>query len=193
MTVLYSRILWEGSWRLRVDTLQLPDGRTIERAAVEHPGSVVLVPLINKNPPGAESSSAFSPQPSSFDLHILMLRQYRFTLQQTILELPAGTRDWGEAWLDCAQRELREETGYRAAEFIPLGHIWPAPGITDEEMAIFLATGLAADPLPADEDEEIVVEAVALAELVTLAMDGRLQDAKSVVAILRTAAYLNNE
>lgn len=174
MALLHSRVIWEKNWRLRVDTVQLPDGRTTERAAVEHPGSVVLVPLQERD--GAP--------------HILVLRQYRFTLQQHILELPAGTREWNEPWLDCAQRELREETGYRAAEFIPLGRVWPAPGITDEEMAIFLAKGLTADPLPADEDEEITVEAVALPELAAMAMDGRLQDAKSVVAVLRAAAYL---
>jgi ADP-ribose pyrophosphatase len=175
MTVLHSRIAWEGSWRVRVDTVQLPNGRTIERAAVEHPGSVVLVPLQENNA---------GPQ-------IVMLRQYRFALEQAILELPAGTRGWDEPWLDCAQRELREETGYRAAEFVPLGHIWPAPGITNEEMAIFLATGLTADPLAADEDEEIVIEVVALEELTAMAVDGRLRDAKSIVAIIRTAAYFN--
>jgi ADP-ribose pyrophosphatase len=174
MLVLHSRIVWEGAWRMRVDTVQLPNGRTLERAAVEHPGSVVLVPL----------------QEDTGNPHVLMLRQYRFSLQQTILELPAGTRGWGEPWLDCAQRELREETGYRAADFVSLGRVWPAPGITDEEMALFLAKGLTADPLAADEDEEIAVEAIALSELAAMAVDGRLQDAKSVVAILRTAAYL---
>jgi ADP-ribose pyrophosphatase len=188
MNITGSRILWEDSWRVRLHQLQLSNGRIVERAAVEHPGSVVLVPLVNQNL--AESASSFILQPSTLTPHILMVRQYRFTLQQTILELPAGTRHWEEPWLACAQRELREETGYRAAEFIPLGHIWPAPGITDEEMAIFLATGLTADPLPADEDEEIVIEAVGLAELAAMAIDGRLQDAKSAVAILRTAAYL---
>jgi ADP-ribose pyrophosphatase len=189
MNITGSRILWEDSWRVRLHQLQLSNGRIVERAAVEHPGSVVLVPLVNQNL--AESASSFILQPSTLTPHILMVRQYRFTLQQTILELPAGTRHWEEPWLVCAQRELREETGYRAAEFIPLGHIWPAPGITDEEMAIFLATGLTADPLPADEDEEIVIEAVGLAELAAMAIDGRLQDAKSAVAILRTAAYLH--
>jgi ADP-ribose pyrophosphatase len=186
MTILHTRVVWEDSWRLRVDKVQLSNGRTVERAAVEHPGSVVLVPLLDYSKP----SSAPGPQPSSFGPQILMLRQYRFTLQRTILELPAGTRGWGEPWLECAQRELREETTYRAADFTSLGHVWPAPGITDEEMAIFLATGLTPDPLPADEDEEIVIEAVALAQLVEMAVDGRLLDAKSVVAILRTAAYL---
>jgi ADP-ribose pyrophosphatase len=194
MAALHSRVVWEDSWRLRVDTVQLPNGRTIERAAVEHPGSVVLVPLLEHSKLASALSpqpSSFTLQPSSFDPHVLMLRQYRFTLQQSILELPAGTRDWEEPWLECAQRELREETGYRAAEFIPLGHVWPAPGITGEEMAIFLALGLTADPLPADEDEEIVLEVLALTELVEMAVDGRLQDAKSAVAILRTAAYLS--
>ena len=107
----------------------------IERGVIEHPGSLVIVPLQDEN--------------------VLMLKQYRLALDETILELPAGTRIWDEDWQTCAQREIREETGYRAAKWIPLGHVWPAPGITDELMAIYLAAELTWDPLPADEDEEI--------------------------------------
>ena len=119
-----------------------------------------------------------------------MLRQYRHVLDQTILELPAGTRDWDEDWLTCAQRELREETGYRAEKFTPLGHIWPAPGISDELMHLYLAEILTPDPLPGDEDEAIEVTPMLLNDLVEMAWNGRMQDAKSVVGILRTAHYL---
>ncbi|MCI0394454.1 MAG: NUDIX hydrolase [Chloroflexi bacterium] len=168
--LLNSRVVWQGkSWRLRVDTVALPDG-VIERGVVEHPGSVVLVPLLEEQ--------------------ILMLRQYRPALEQTILELPAGTRGWDEAWLVCAQRELQEETGYRAGDFLPLGDVWPAPGMTDELMAFYLARDLSPAPLPADADEIIELQPMPLPELVTMALDGRLQDAKSVVGILRTAAHL---
>ena len=119
-----------------------------------------------------------------------MLRQVRLSLRQEILELPAGTRGWEEAWPACAQRELREETGYRATALTPLGDCWPAPGYSDELLRIYLAEGLEADPLPGDFDEQITLEAVALAELLVMARDGRLRDAKSVAGILRAATHL---
>jgi len=176
MELLRSRIVWEGKWRLRVDTFRLDDGALYERGAIEHPGAVVLIPLA----PGDDRANP----------HLLMLRQYRPALGQTILELPAGTRDPGESWLDCAQRELQEETGYRAGSFTELGEIWPAPGMTDERMALFLADDLSAAPLPMDFDEEITVEPWPLAELAAMALDGRLEDGKSVVGVLRAAAHL---
>ncbi len=170
-----SHIAWQGSsWRLRIDTLLLPDGSSVEKGIIEHPGSVVLVPLRNTDN-GPE---------------VLMLRQYRPSLDSTILELPAGTRGWSEDWLDCAQRELREETGFRAGHFEDLGSCWPAPGLSDETMAIYLASSLKPDPLPKDSDEIIDVQPVLLEELVVMALDGRLQDAKSVVGVLRTERFL---
>lgn len=175
MKLLNSRVVWNGKWRVRVDTFQLPDGSRYERGAVEHPGAVVLAPLL-----AAEDGSPV----------LLMLRQFRPALDQTILELPAGTRDPEESWPACAQRELREETGYRAAEMLSLGEVWAAPGLSNERMALFLATGLEADPLPMDIDEEIAVEMWRLDELVAMALDGRLEDAKSVAAVLRAAHYL---
>lgn len=165
-------VVWAGrSWRLRVRCLTQADGNQVEKGFIEHPGAVILVPYQD-------------------DGAILMLRQYRATLEQTILELPAGTRGWQEEWLSCAQRELREETGFRAATLTPLGEAWAAPGYSDEVMRFYLATGLQADPLPADEDEEISLEPFSLAELLSMARDGRLRDAKSVVGILRAAAHL---
>lgn len=121
-----------------------------------------------------------------------MIRQYRLALGRSILELPAGTRDPGEDWLACARRELREEAGYRAENWTPLGKVWPAPGITDELMAVYLAADLHHDPLPADPDEEIELAPYPLDQLVGMAIDGRLQDAKSVVAILRARAHLHS-
>src|SRR5690606_9003081 len=165
-------IVWAGrSWRLRVHRLTQPDGSQVEKGYIEHPGAVVLVPYQD-------------------DGAVLMLRQYRATLGQSILELPAGTRGWQEEWLACAQRELREETGFRAATLAPLGDVWAAPGYSDEVMRFYLATGLQADPLPADADEDITLAPLPLAELQAMARDGRLQDAKSIVGILRAAAHL---
>jgi ADP-ribose pyrophosphatase len=153
--------------------VERPDGVIVERGYIEHPGAVVLVPLLGDK--------------------VLMLRQYRWTVDETVLELPAGTRGWDEEWLVCAQRELREETGYRAEQFISLGEVWAAPGVSDERMALFLATGLTPAPLAADFDEVIKVEPVALEELVVMALDGRLEDAKSVVGVLRAAEYVKRD
>jgi ADP-ribose pyrophosphatase len=159
---------------LRVEQVSLPDGSVLERGAIEHPGSVVLVPI----------------KRSSHGPEVLMLRQLRFALARPILELPAGTREWDEEWLSAAQRELREETGHRAESFTPLGEVWPAPGITDELMKLYLASGLSPDPLQADQDEEIEVQLLPLDDLAAMAQDGRLQDGKSIIGIMRAAAYL---
>jgi ADP-ribose pyrophosphatase len=121
---------------------------------------------------------------------VLMIRQYRAAIAESLLELPAGTKGWQEDWLVCAQRELREETGYRAETFTVLGQIWPAPGSSSELMTLYVATGLTSDPLPMDVDEEIELVPMALMELGAMAKDGRLQDAKSIAGILRTLHYL---
>ncbi len=166
-------IIWqkEDSWRFEVGSAILPNGQTVERAQIRHPGAVVLVPLTAVN-------------------NVLMLKQYRVALGQTILELPAGTRGWHEPWEQCAQRELREETGHRAARLTPLGDVWPAPGASDELMRFYVSQGLTVDPLEQDEDELLEVTPMPLAELVEMAFDGRVQDGKSVVGILRTARWL---
>lgn len=167
-----SRIVWEGSaWRLRVREVVRPDGATEEKGTIEHPGAVVLVPLTDED-------------------KLLLLRQYRPALEQTILELPAGTRRWDEPWLACAQRELREETGYSAESFTLLGKIWPAPGLSNELMALYLARGLARAPLATDFDEIIEVQPTPFADAVRLAHDGGLQDAKSIIGVLRAARFL---
>jgi ADP-ribose pyrophosphatase len=170
-----SSIIWQGSsWRLRAVEVLLGDGTRLTRGAIEHPGSVVLVP-VRDGRQGPE---------------VLMLRQYRFAIGETILELPAGTRGWDEEWLSCAQRELREETGYRAEQFKALGQVWPAPGLSDELMKLFLATDLKHDPLRADMDEIIELQPMPLLELISMAEEGRLQDGKSIVGILRAANHL---
>ena len=166
-----SRIQWQGkAWQLRVVDQPLANGTTVEKGVIDHPGSVLILPLDGEQ--------------------VLMLRQYRLALDEWILELPAGTREKDEPWLDCAQRELREETGYQAADWSDLGRVWPAPGLTNELMAVYLARDLSPAPLPGDEDEEIEVRPMALDELVAMALDGRLRDAKSVVGLLRVAASL---
>lgn len=159
------RPIWQGrSWRLLVERVALPDGSAVERGMVDHPGSVVLIPLLGEQ--------------------VVLIRQYRRTLDQIILELPAGTRHPGEPPELCAQRELREETGLRAAQLTPLGTIYPSPGLTNEAMHLFLATGLTADPLPMDADEQIETQLLPLEEAVRMARSGAIADAKTIVGLL---------
>lgn len=166
-----SRIAWAGlSWRLRVEEVTRPDNQPVEKGYIEHPGSVVLVPMRGDD--------------------VLLIRQFRPALGEEIEELPAGTREGAEPWLACAQRELREETGYRAGVLVPLGKVWAAPGLSDELMAIYLATDLTEDPLLPDFDEQIELVPMSLDRLVSQAVSGELQDAKSVVGVLRAAHYL---
>lgn len=175
MDVKKSNIVWEGSsWRLRVDTLMTPDGNVLDKGFIEHPGAVVLIPV---------QETAVSPE-------IIMISQYRRAINETILELPAGTREWDEDWLACAQRELREETGFRADKIILIGEFWPSPGLSNELMRLCLATGLHPDPLPGDIDEEIEVKPMLLNTLVDMAKNGQILDAKSIVGILKAADYL---
>ena len=158
------------SWRLQGQRITRPDGIEVERAFMDHPGSVVMVPLLGDQ--------------------IVMIRQYRWALDQTILELPAGTRTWGEDLLLCAQRELREETGYRAGQLTPLGEIWPAPGFTNEILYFFLAEGLTPDPLPGDFDEEIALAPLPVHELAEMLTNHALKDAKSIIGLQRALGWL---
>ncbi len=176
MTSQESNIVWKSSsWYLREEEKTYPNGEVIRKGIVVHPGSVVLVPL----------------RPTDAGYEVIMIRQFRTAVSDTILELPAGTREGeDEDWLICAQRELREETGYRAANLIDLGKIWPAPGVSSELMGIFLATDLTHDPLPADIDEEIELAPMLLDELVEMCQDGRMMDGKTVIALWRTLHHL---
>lgn len=182
MKVKKSKLAWEGdSWRLRVDTLVAPDGTELDKGFIEHPGAIVLIPVREIATELAETASSFE---------VLMIRQYRRAIDEYLLELPAGTREWDEDWLTCAQRELREETGYRADKIVLISEFWPSPGISSELMRLCLATGLQSDPLPGDIDEEIEVQPMPLNELVDMAKNGQILDAKSIVGLLKVSDYL---
>ncbi|MCP5098461.1 MAG: NUDIX hydrolase [Chloroflexi bacterium] len=169
------KLVWAGSsWQLYEEIIELDDGSTMARGQIDHPGAVVLVPLL---------STGDDPQ-------VVMIHQFRHALGESILELPAGTRGQTEDWLLCAQRELQEETGYRADTLQELSQLWPTPGLSNERMIIYLATGLHADPLPADADEQIEVKIYPLAALLTMIKDGRILDAKTIIGLWQTAVSL---
>lgn len=177
--VVDSNDLFRDDWvmALRADDVRPPGeprGDSFRRLVLEHPGSSVVVALDG-------------------DERVFCLRQYRHAAGRRFVELPAGLCDVdGEQPLEVARRELREEAGLEAAEWIHLASTYPSPGISAELMHFYLARDLA----PADrgdfvaEHEEADMDGlwVALGELRSAALDGRLQDAPTVLAVLLVAA-----
>jgi len=146
--------------------LRLPSGRTVVRQVVKHPGAVVIIPQLE-------------------DSRLVLIAQYRFAVGETLLEFPAGTLETGEAPLDCARRELIEETGYRAEHWRALGIMYPSPGFCDEKQYLFVATGLVPKQAAGDEDEILEVKRLTVQEVERAMADGALVDAKSIAAYAR--------
>ena len=164
--VLSEDVSWEGRI-FNVDRLQvrLPDGRTALRDVVRHPGAVAVVALTD-------------------DGRICLVRQYRTALGRVTVEIPAGKLDPGEDPLDCARRELTEETGMAAQHMAFLTTIATSAGFADETIHIYMATGLSFVGSDPDTDEFINVDLVDLTELVDAVLDGRIEDAKTVLGAL---------
>ena len=148
--------------RLRVE---LPDGRVAIRDVVRHPGAVAIVALTE-------------------DGRICLVRQYRTALGRVTVEIPAGKLAPGEDPLECAGRELLEETGMSAEKIAFLTTIATSDGFCDELIHIYMATGLEFSRSDPDADEFINVDLVPLEELVDAVLDGRIEDAKTVVGAL---------
>jgi len=158
--------------KLRLEEIELPGGRRARLELIRHPGAAAILPLL----PGGE---------------ILMVRQYRHaTGGEWLLEVPAGKLDPGETPETCAVRECAEETGYRPQRLEPLGWIWTTPGFTDERIWLYLGSELAPASQDLQEDEALTVERLPLATALRLALDGGIDDGKSIAALWRAAAKL---
>tara|TARA_Y100001936_G_scaffold201455_1_gene203677 strand:+ start:990 stop:1547 length:558 start_codon:yes stop_codon:yes gene_type:complete len=158
---------------LRVDTARFEDGPEFDREIVEHPGSVVLVPVTD-------------------DGHVLLIRQYRLAAERFLLEASAGTREAGESPEVTAHRELQEEVGYKAGKLISIGGSWVAPGYSSEYTHAYIATDLEPAALPSDDGEDIAVEEVSFDDIERLITTGELEDQMSIAALL-TAKYVFTE
>ncbi|MDN3506374.1 MAG: NUDIX hydrolase [Simkaniaceae bacterium] len=119
--------------------------------------------------------------------NLLLIRQWRRAIQKIIYELPAGTLEVGEDLQDCAQRELQEETGFKAEELIPFGGIYSSPGFCTEYIHLFIAKNLSKSPLPSDPHEGIDTEEVPLDRAIAMIGSGEITDAKTIAGILRYA------
>lgn len=165
-TTLESRLVYEGHFlKVSRDRIRLPDGRESAREFIRHPGAVMIVPLLD-------------------DGRLLLERQYRYPMERVMLEFPAGKLDPGEDKLACAQRELLEETGYRAAEWAHAGVLHNAIAYSDEGIEIFFARGLVAGERQLDEGEFLDLVTHTPAELDQLAARGELTDAKTLIGLL---------
>ncbi|NTV36677.1 MAG: NUDIX hydrolase [Anaerolineaceae bacterium] len=149
--------------------LQLPDGNESVFNLVRHTGSVSIVPVDSEG-------------------NLLFVRQYRLGSETELLELPAGTKSPDEDPLECACREIREETGMAAKTMKLLGDIYLAPGYSSERMYVFLATDLYFDPLEADADEFLAIEKISIKTAYEMAENGDIHDSKSLAALLLAAS-----
>ena len=154
------------------DTVQLPNGHPATREVIRHIGAVGVVPVTD-------------------DGKVIVERQFRYPLNRVITEIPAGKLDsFTEDRLSAAKRELEEETGYTAKEWIEIGDYYPTPAYCDERITLYLARGLTQGQRHLDEDEFLNFEAVPLEELLEDVMAGRITDGKTQVAILKAARLL---
>ena len=150
---------------VRCDTVALPDASQATREYIVHPGAVMVVPLLD-------------------DGRLLMERQFRYPVGQVLLEFPAGKLDAGEATQVCAQRELAEETGYRAREWARAGLMHNAPAYADEVIEVWFARGLTRGERSLDVGEFIELISMDSDELDAAAGRGELTDAKTLVGLL---------
>jgi ADP-ribose pyrophosphatase len=165
--VLKRQLVFDGNHvKVRVDTIVEPPGHEAIREIVEHPGAVCIVAR---------------PTPSQ----VILIRQYRHAAERELLEIPAGGLHNNEDPREAAIRELEEETGYRAGEMIQQAKFWTTPGFTTEFMYLYEASRLTKTQINPDDDEVIEVDIVTNEEALRMIEDGRIQDAKTILGLLK--------
>ena len=163
---LNTRLVYEGTFlRLYVDDVRSADGHVGAREYLRHPGAVMIVPLLS-------------------DGRVVLERQFRYPLKRTVIEFPAGKIDVDEPPFKCAQRELLEETGYRAARWSYLGGLHNAIGYSDEKIEMFLAEELTHAGATLDAGETLEVFTAPWQELLQWVRDGTVTDVKTMLGVL---------
>jgi ADP-ribose diphosphatase len=160
---------------LDVDRVRFPNGSEGELEIVRHPGASAVLPFLS--------------EPGGADPQVLLIKQYRYAAERFLYEVPAGRLDPGESPLDCAKRELREETGCTAERVEYLSTIYTTPGFTDERIHLYMAVGLEQGTASREADEFIEVEAMTLSRALELVERGEIQDGKTVVVLLFAAGF----
>lgn len=156
---------------VHIDDVELIDGSFSKREIVEHDGGVTVIPVDS-------------------DGSVYCVRQFRYAFGESILETPAGKLEKGEDPFECAVRELSEETGFTAGEYVYLGEFYPSPGYCHEKLYAYLALDLKKGEAHLDEGEFLDVVKYPLDTLVDMAMNNELKDAKTIIAVLKAKRYL---
>jgi len=155
-----------------LDRVVLQNGTHTLREVVEHPGGVTILPI---------DEAGF----------VYCVRQFRYPMAEHLLEVPAGKLEIGEEPLQCAVRELSEETGIIASEFLNLGRVYPSPGFCREILYIYMAKGLSFGKPHPDSNEFLDIEKVHLDVLFRMVMDNEISDAKTVIAVMKAKHILS--
>jgi ADP-ribose pyrophosphatase len=156
------------------ENVTLENGVTVDMDLIRHPGASAVVPVTPAK-------------------QVVMIRQYRHALGGYIWEIPAGTLDPEEAPLECAKRELTEETGFTASQWERLGEVTPVPGYSDERIHLFLATQLAPAVQRLEKDELLHVQEMELSRVVSMILEGMVQDCKTICGVLLANRLLNEK
>lgn len=160
---------------LDMDSVRFPDGTVGELEMIRHAGASAVLPFVS--------------DPLGDDPQLLLIRQYRYAAERVLYEIPAGRLDPGETALECATRELLEETGCTAARVEPMTTIYTTPGFTDEKIHLFMASVLTMGESRREADEFIEVVTLPLTEVLLMIERGEIVDGKSIVAILFAAGF----
>lgn len=153
-------------FKVRNDDVLASDGAPCFREFIEHSGGVGILPVTD-------------------DEKVILVKQYRYPYGECVLEIPAGKKDINESPLDCAIRELKEETGYISKKIEPLGEIYPSPGYTNEKIYIYTASELIFDGQKLDDGEFLEVYKYDINEAVDMVNQNIIKDAKTIIAILK--------
>ncbi len=155
-----------------LDRVMLQNGEHTLREVVEHPGGVTVIPIDDEG-------------------FVYCVRQFRYPVLEHLLEVPAGKLEKEEDPLQCAERELSEETGISADEYVYLGKIYPSPGFCKEILYIYMARGLSFGTPHPDRNEFLDIEKIHIDKLVSLVMENEITDAKTVIAVLKAKNILS--
>lgn len=160
--------------KLRVDTVELPNGQQAKREVISHPGGVGVIALDDNN-------------------NVLLVKQFRPGAKDVLLEIPAGKLEYGENPEECGKRELLEETGFKSTEFYHLSRFYVTPAYCEEIINVYYAKGLIKEKQNLDADEFLNVEKIPFDTLFTMVMSGEITDAKTVIATLKLKEILSKE
>ena len=173
--ILRSKLIYKGPvFGVRRDEVLEPTGVRATREVITHPGSVVVLPILP-------------------DGRIVLIRQYRHATRLFMWELVAGRMDAGESVREAAEREMIEETGYRAKRFRVFLDMFPTPGFLEERMYVLLADGLTVGVAQPEEDERITAKAFTRREIESMLRRGKLRDAKSIAGLLYYLRFLTGK